>query len=92
MRRTLGLFVALALLSAAASSTSPAGPPPPTATCVFTNPGFSGKCTEITDVPEGWTPAQACQVILQCLNDVDCLKTYCQATTIRGGWQLENVK
>ena len=92
MRRTLGLFVALALLSAAAPSTSPAGPPPPTATCVFTNPGFSGKCTEITDVPEGWTPPQACQVILQCLNDVDCLKTYCQATTIRGGWQLENVK
>jgi hypothetical protein len=46
----------------------------------------------VADVPDGWTPAQACQVILQCLNDVDCLKTYCQATTIRSGWQLEQVK
>jgi hypothetical protein len=97
MRRTLGIFAALALISAAPSA-SPAGPPPapppppPSATCVFTNPGFSGKCTEVTNVPDGWTPAQACQLILQCLNDVDCLKTYCQATTIRGGWQLENVK
>jgi hypothetical protein len=99
MRRTLGIIAALALLSAAPSM-SPAGPPPapppppppPSATCVFTNPGFSGKCTEIADVPRDGTPAQACQAILQCLNDVDCLKTYCQATTIRGGWQLESVK
>ena len=27
-----------------------------------------------------------------CLNDVDCLKTYCQATTIRSGWKLESAK
>ena len=94
MRSTLGILASLVLLSAAAPTRSPASPtpPPPTATCVFTNPGFSGKCTEVADVPEGWTPVQACQLILQCLNDVDCLKTYCQATTIRGGWQLENVK
>lgn len=97
MRRTLGTLAALALLWVAAPSRSPASAPPPppsppSATCVFTNPGFSGKCTEVADVPDGWTSAQACQVILQCLNDVDCLKTYCQATTIRSGWQLEQVK
>ena len=99
MRRTLATLAALALLWVAAPSRSPASappppppPPPPAATCVFTNPGFSGKCTEVAEVPDGWTPAQACQVILRCLNDVDCLKTYCQATTIRSGWQLEQVK
>ena len=42
------------------------------------------------DVAEGSSPAQACQSVLQCLNDVDCLKTYCQATTIRSGWKLES--
>ena len=72
---------------------SPAGPPPPPkATCVFTNPGFAGKCVENVDVAEGSSPAQACQSVLQCLNDVDCLKTYCQATTIRSGWKLESAK
>jgi hypothetical protein len=38
------------------------------------------------DVADGSTPAQACQVILNCLNSVDCLKTYCSATTVRQGW------
>jgi hypothetical protein len=94
MRRTFGIFAALALLATAAPSPSPAGtpPPPPSATCVFTNPGFSGKCVENTDVAQGASPAQACEAILQCLNDVDCLKTYCQATTIRTGWKLESAK
>jgi hypothetical protein len=95
MRRTLGIVAALALLVAASPSPSPAGPPPPpppSATCVFTNPGFSGKCVENADVPDGSTATQACQAILQCLNDVDCLKTYCQATTIRSGWKLESAR
>jgi hypothetical protein len=98
MRRTLWTVAALALLVAAAPHPSPAGllspagPPPPQATCVFTNPGFSGKCVENADVPDGSSPMQACQSILQCLNDVDCLKTYCQATTIRSGWKLESAK
>jgi len=49
-------------------------------------------CVENVDVAEGSSPAQACQSVLQCLNDVDCLKTYCQATTIRNGWKLESAK
>jgi hypothetical protein len=82
--------------SPAASAASATAPPPPapatTATCVFVNPAFAGKCTETATVAAGSTPTQACQVILQCLNSVDCLKTYCQATTVRQGWTLELAK
>ena len=93
MRRTLWVVSALALLLA--------GPRRRLlrpdrrrrkATCVFTNPAFAGKCVENADVADGSSPAQACESILQCLNDVDCLKTYCQATTIRSGWKLESAK
>jgi hypothetical protein len=93
MRRTLWIVAALALVTSVAPSASPAGPPPPPkATCVFTNPAFAGKCVENTDVAEGGSATTACEAILQCLNDVDCLKTYCQATTIRSGWKLESAK
>ena len=63
---------------------------PGKATCVFTHPAFSGKCTENADVAETATAADACSVILSCLNDVRCTKTYCSATTLRGGWKLES--
>ena len=92
MRRALWVVSALALLSGGAPSPSAAGPPPPQATCVFTNPAFAGKCVENAAVADGSSPTQACESILQCLNDVDCLKTYCQATTIRSGWKLESAK
>ena len=92
MRRTFGIFAALALFASATPSPAPARPPQPQATCVFTNPAFAGKCVEKTDVAEGSSPSQACEAILQCLNDVDCLKTYCQATTIRTGWRLESAR
>ena len=78
--------------SPAASASAPPPPPAATATCVFVNPAFAGKCTETATVSEGSTAKQACQVILQCLNSVDCLKTYCQATTVRQGWSLESAK
>jgi hypothetical protein len=93
MRRISGIL-AVVLLLTAAPAYSPAGPPPPPskATCVFTNPGFSGKCVENADVPDGSSPTQACEAILSCLNNVDCLKTYCQATTIRSGWQLASAR
>ncbi len=75
---------------------SPAAPasaaPPAQATCVFSNPAFAGKCTETAAVGSGSNAQQACQQILQCLNDVGCMKTYCQATTIRQGWKLESAK
>src|SRR5262245_34897513 len=67
-------------------------PPPPQATCVFTNPSFACKCVENAEVAQGSSPTQACQAILSCLNNVDCLKTYCSATNIRTGWKLESAK
>jgi hypothetical protein len=74
--------------AAAAQGASPAAQ----ATCVFTNPAYSGKCVETTSVQGGSSAQQSCEVILQCLNNVDCLKTYCQATTVRTGWKLESAK
>jgi hypothetical protein len=62
---------------------------PVKASCVFTHPAFSGKCTENVDVAENSTATDACSAILDCLNDVRCTKTYCSATTLRGGWKLE---
>ncbi len=59
------------------------------ASCVFTHPAFSGKCTENVDVAENSSADEACSVILECLNDVRCTKTYCSATSLRGGWKLE---
>lgn len=91
MKRTLGMAVLLTVLLSGPAP-SPASPPTARATCVFTNPGYSGKCVENADVADGSSPQQACQAILACLNNVDCLKTYCSATTIRTGWQLESAK
>jgi hypothetical protein len=62
---------------------------PGKASCVFTHPAFSGKCTENVEVAESATALDACSAILDCLNDVRCTKTYCSATTLRGGWKLE---
>ncbi|MBI5445237.1 MAG: hypothetical protein HY900_29005 [Deltaproteobacteria bacterium] len=62
---------------------------PAKASCVFTHPAFSGKCTENVDVAQNSSAADACSVVLACLNDVRCTKTYCSATTLRGGWKLE---
>ncbi len=59
------------------------------ASCVFTHPAFSGKCTENVEVAKNSTAADACSAILDCLNNVSCVKTYCSATTLRGGWKLE---
>jgi hypothetical protein len=62
------------------------------ATCVFTNPAYSGKCTQTTAIAAGSSATQACQSVLACLNDAQCLQTFCNATTVRGGWKLESAK
>ena len=97
MRRMPGILAAVVLLLSAAPAQSPAGPPPPPpppskAPCVYTNPALAGKCDENTDLADGSSPTQSCEAILSCLNNVDCLKTFCQATTIRNGWKLESAK
>lgn len=63
---------------------------PARATCVFTHPAYSGKCTQTVEMAEGSTANDACSVVLDCLNDVRCTKTYCSATSLRGGWRLES--
>ena len=97
MKRPLTLLSAAAFLLAAVlaialrpAGASAQGAAPASATCTFTNPGFSGKCVENVPIPEGGTPATACRGVLACLNNPMCAKTYCQATTIRTGWKLES--
>ena len=60
--------------------------------CTFSNPRYAGACVEQVTPTEKQTPVQACQVILDCLNNSQCVKTYCHATTIRGGWALVSPK
>jgi hypothetical protein len=61
-----------------------------TITCVFVNPGYSGSCTESTQAPSRQPAPEACEPILTCLNNPQCMKTYCGATTVRSGWTLES--
>ncbi len=60
--------------------------------CTFANPQYAGACTEKVTPAAKQTEVEACQVILGCLNDVRCVKTYCNSTTIRGGWSLVSPK
>jgi hypothetical protein len=63
-----------------------------TAVCTLSNPSYSGDCVERVGIPADGTAAQACRVVLDCLNDSRCPKTYCRSTTIRQGWKLESAK
>jgi hypothetical protein len=94
IRATLAVLLAAMLPSAAGPRSEGAGrraqDAAQTATCVFTNETYSGKCVETAEIPSGATPQQACESILRCLNDVGCVKTYCRATEIRSGWRLES--
>ena len=68
----------------------PAASSPGTATCIFRNPGYSGQCVQTQEIAAGSTAQQTCESILACLNNVHCTQTYCQATTVRGGWTLQS--
>jgi len=92
-RRRALLAAVLLTLGVARGSSSAGDPTPgPQATCVLSNPAFSGPCTQTTPLASGSTAATACASVLQCLNDAQCLKTYCNATTVRSGWKLESAK
>lgn len=84
------LFAAALLLSAAPI---PDRQEPPrgavyTVTCTFTNPAYTGPCGVDEEVDAKLGPRAACGRILACLNDAMCTKTYCNATSVRGGWKL----
>jgi mono/diheme cytochrome c family protein len=69
-----------------------ATPAPRSALCAFSSPGFPGRCTETADIREKLSPGDACEEILACLNGAGCIKTYCGATTLRGGWKLDSAR
>jgi hypothetical protein len=80
-----------------ASSTLESSPSPTpgvgsTITCAFSNPGYSGWCRVTQHLRQGARPRGFCTRVLACLNDSRCTRTYCNATTIRGGWKLESVE
>jgi hypothetical protein len=56
--------------------------------CVFEHPRYVGSCVEEVTPEQNQTHLQACRAILACLNNPQCVKSYCQATTLRGGWTL----
>lgn len=71
----------------------PATPAAPRrALCVLSNPAFAGRCTETGELGSTSTPTAACGEILACLNRVDCVRTYCSATTVRQGWRLDSAR
>ena len=93
-------FIALVLVAAGAglslAESPPQATPKPSETytveCAFSNPAYSGHCGVSEKVPGRLSPGAACQNVLSCLNNSQCTKTYCNATTIRGGWKLESAK
>ncbi len=74
------------------SAPSPAPGVPSTITCAFSNPSYSGWCRVTQQLRQGARPRGFCSQVLACLNDSRCSRTYCNATTIRGGWRLEAVE
>jgi hypothetical protein len=99
----LTMFFAALAGAPAGGATDPASAPPastpsPTAggastvTCDFSNPAYSGWCRVTKQLRRGARPRGFCTQVLACLNDTRCIRTYCNATTIRGGWKLESVE
>jgi hypothetical protein len=84
--------VLLAAILASGPAASPAqeggGAATRPVTCTFSNPAYSGHCKVSASAAKEQTPADTCQEILSCLNNVQCSKTYCNATQVRGGWKL----
>ncbi len=91
MTRTAALSVFLVLALPAAVPRI-AFAPQAAVTCTFANPAYAGDCVETTTREEKQKPAAACQPILDCLNNPNCVKTYCQSTTVRQGWTLKSAK
>jgi hypothetical protein len=83
-------FIVLALQLSLLST--PAGVGATTVACTFDHADYAGQCVENTATEGDQTPVLACQAILSCVNDSRCVKTYCQSTTLRGGWKLVSAK
>ncbi len=96
MSRQMGVALALAFALAFAlalpATSRPVPPPPIAVTCTFTNPSYAGDCVEKTTRTEKDKPETACKPILDCLNNPQCAKSYCRATTVRQGWTLKKAE
>jgi len=88
----LAAFAAPLLLAAPDSGTTPNPSETYTVECRLSNPAYSGYCGVSEKVSRKVSPSAACRNVLSCLNNSQCVKTYCNATTIRGGWKLESSK
>jgi hypothetical protein len=82
----LGLVVASTSATPARVEARPAEPAaaeePAPQKCCFSNPRYSGTC-EVAPAK-----GETCATVLAYLNNPNSLgKTYCENTTIRGGWQ-----
>jgi hypothetical protein len=62
----------------------------PPVVCGFRNASYTGLCEERTPYEKGKKLEALCKPILDCLNNTQCIKTYCGSTTIRQGWVLES--
>jgi hypothetical protein len=95
--RSLALALLFVLLAGARGVLEARADPEPAGTyvveCSFSHPAYSGRCGVSETTPRSTPPKEACEAILSCLNDSRCSgKTYCNATTLRGGWKLEEAK
>jgi hypothetical protein len=64
----------------------------PPVVCAFRNQGYTGFCEEKAPYEKGKELEALCEPILDCLNNSQCIKTYCGSTTIRQGWTLASAK
>jgi hypothetical protein len=62
----------------------------PPVVCGFRNASHTGLCEERTPYEKGKKLEALCKPILDCLNNTQCIKTYCGSTTVRQGWVLES--
>ena len=88
----LAVAFALAFALVLPATSRPAAEPPIAVTCTFSNPSYAGDCVETTTRTEKDKPETACKPILNCLNNPQCARSYCRATTIRQGWTLKKAE
>ena len=64
----------------------------PPVVCGFLNASHTGLCEERTPYVKDKKLEVICKLILDYLNDIQCIKTYYRSTTIRQNWTLESAK
>jgi hypothetical protein len=89
MRLTFPVILLLACAGGVALAVAGQEKEPPVV-CAFRNASYAGLCEERVPYEKGKKLEALCQPILDCLNNTQCIKTYCGSTTVRQGWVLES--